>query len=138
MLINETSRYRVARRWLTGAKAGQTDILIDNLPGFPDGVSRGEDGVFWIALASPRNALVDALSGSPGLRRVILRLPAFLQPKPERHPYVVGVDADGNVVRTLQDPSGRTYGMVTSAQQHGDRLYLGSLQEPAAAWVPLR
>lgn len=138
VLVNETSRYRVRKRWLTGPDAGTSEVLIDNLPGFPDGISRGDDGVFWIAIASPRNRLVDALAGSPGLRRVILRLPAFLQPKPARVPMVVGIDESGTVVRTLQDPSGRTYGMITSAQQHGDRLYLGSLSEPAAAWVSLR
>lgn len=137
VLLNETTRYRVRRLWLSGPREGELEVLIDNLPGFPDGISRGEDGVFWIALASPRNALVDALAGSPFLRRVVQRLPEALKPAPERHPYVVAIDADGKVLRTLQDPSGTTYGMVTSAQQHGDRLYLGSLHEPAAAWVSL-
>lgn len=134
VLVNETSRYRVIRRWLTGPRAGEQEILIDNLPGFPDGISWG-DGVFWIALASPRNAIVDAASGSPWLRRVIVRLPAFLQPAPARHPYVVAVDADGRVRATLQDPGGARYGMVTSAEQDGPWLYLGSLAEPAAARV---
>jgi sugar lactone lactonase YvrE len=134
VLVNETSRYRVTRLWLSGQRAGEAEVFIDNLPGFPDGISRG-DGVFWIALASPRNAVVDATSGWPAARRAIVRLPAFLQPAPARHPYVVAVDADGRVRGTLQDPQGRSYGMVTSVEQHGEWLYLGSLAEPAAARV---
>jgi len=137
VLINETTRYRVRKRWLTGPRAGTSEVLIDNLPGFPDGISRGRDGVYFIALASPRNALLDSLSGQPWLRRVVQRLPEALKPRPERVPYVVGIDAQGQVVTTLMDPDGATYGMITSAQQHGDRLYLGSLSEPAGGWVPL-
>lgn len=136
VLINETSRYRVQRRWLTGPRAGQTEVFVDRLPGFPDGISRGTDGQFWIAIASPRNALVDALAGYPGLRKVIERLPEALKPAPIRHPYAIEVDADGTVLRTLQDPTGARFGVVTSVQQHDDRLYLGSLSEPAGAWLP--
>ena len=136
VLVNETSRYRVRRLWLTGPRAGEDEIFAENLPGFNDGISRG-DGVFWVAVASPRNPVVDGLSGMPALRTAILRLPAFLQPKPARHPYALALGSDGDVVRTLQDPEGTSFGMVTSVQQHGDRLYLGSLAEPAAAWVDL-
>ena len=39
VLINETWRYRVIRYWLKGDKAGSHDVFIDNLPGFPDGIS---------------------------------------------------------------------------------------------------
>ena len=37
------------------------DTLIDALPGFPDGVSRSEDGNFWIAIVAPRTPLVPLL-----------------------------------------------------------------------------
>jgi len=39
VLVVETGMYRVQRFWLSGPKAGQSDIFIDNLPGFPDGIS---------------------------------------------------------------------------------------------------
>lgn len=133
VLVNETSRYRVRRLWIAGPRRGEHEVLIDNLPGFPDGISRGAGGVFWIALASPRNPVVDALSGSPLGRRAIVRLPQALQPAPARHPFVVAIDAEGAVIGTLQDPEGRGFGMVTSVQQHGPDLYLGSLAESAAA-----
>lgn len=31
-------------------RAGKSDILIDRLPGTPDGVSRAPDGSFWVSL----------------------------------------------------------------------------------------
>jgi hypothetical protein len=34
-------------------QAGQTDILIDNLPGYPDGLYRGADGSFYVTLVAP-------------------------------------------------------------------------------------
>lgn len=135
VLVNETSRYRVRRFWIAGERAGQDEVLIDNLPGFPDGISTGTGGVFWIAVASPRNALVDRASALPWLRRVFVRLPTFLQPKPEHVAHVIGVDADGRVVHDLRDPAGSAIATVTSVQERNGRLYLGSLVDTAWAWI---
>ena len=50
VLVNETSRYRVTRLWIHGPRSGEHEVFIDNLPGFPDGISTGTDGIFWIAI----------------------------------------------------------------------------------------
>ena len=47
----------MTRYWLKGPQKGKHDILIDNLPDFPDGISRGENGIFWIAFTSPRQKI---------------------------------------------------------------------------------
>ncbi|MCB0261330.1 MAG: SMP-30/gluconolactonase/LRE family protein, partial [Calditrichaeota bacterium] len=75
VLVNETWKYRVRRYWLAGDRAGQSDIFIDRLPGFPDGISCNGKDRFWLALASPRNPLVDKLAQQPFLRKMIARLP---------------------------------------------------------------
>jgi sugar lactone lactonase YvrE len=36
LLINETGSYRVLRYWLPGLRKGENEVVIDNLPGFPD------------------------------------------------------------------------------------------------------
>lgn len=136
VLVNETSRYRVRRVWIAGPRAGTSDIFIDNLPGFPDGISTGSE-LFWIAIASPRNALLDRAAPRPGLRAAMVRLPEFLHPKPEKTARVMGVDRDGRVVVDLFDPAGRSLAMVTSAQERGDTLYLGSLTDTAWAKIPV-
>lgn len=134
--VAETGLYRVTRLWLTGPRAGDRDTLVDNLPGFPDNLTTGSDGRIWIALASPRNRLLDwAHSKHPRLRRTIWALPEALQPGPERTAWVMAVDATGVVVADLQRPGG--YHMVTGVREHAGKLYLGSLAEDAIAVVPL-
>jgi sugar lactone lactonase YvrE len=130
VLVNETGSYLVRKYWIAGEKKGQDEILIDNLPGFPDGISAGTHGVFWIALASPRNALMDKLAPRPFLRKVIVRLPAILRPKPLRHAFVLGIDAEGKVLHNLQDPDG-AFAPITSVQEHDGKLYFGSILESA-------
>ncbi|MGB8328972.1 MAG: SMP-30/gluconolactonase/LRE family protein [Polyangiales bacterium] len=130
VLVNETMRYRVRRVYVRGPRKGEVEPFIDNLPGFPDGISTGADGVFWLAIFAPRNTLLDAAGPRPWLREVIFRIPAALQPKPERHPFVLGLDESGKVVHNLQDAEGLNFSKSTSAEQVGDWLYIGSLTEP--------
>lgn len=130
VLVNETMRYRTKRVYVRGPRAGVVETFIDNLPGFPDGISTGEDGIFWLAIFTPRNALLDSAGPKPWLRKVIRRIPSALQPKPERHPFVLGLDENGNVVYNLQDADGKSFAKSTSAEQVGDWLYIGSLTEP--------
>ena len=137
VLVNETGSYRITRYWLKGDKAGTHDVFFDNLPGFPDGISANGRGTFWVALYSPRNALVDAMSDKPWLRKVAFRLPEILQPQPVHHGFVLGLDEDGSVTQNLQDNGPEAFAPITSAEQHGDTLYLGSLTEPRFAAYPL-
>jgi sugar lactone lactonase YvrE len=130
VLVNETMRYRVKRVYVRGPRKGDVEVFINNLPGFPDGISTGADGIFWLALFAPRNALLDRAGPMPWLRKVIYRIPAALQPKPKRHPFVLGLDASGKIVHNLQDADGVDFSKTTSAEQAGDWLYVGSLTEP--------
>jgi sugar lactone lactonase YvrE len=127
----------VNRVWLTGPRAGQRDVLADNLPGIPDNMSTGADGLLWIALASPRNRLLDwAHRRPPVLRRVVWALPEALQPPPAPTSWVIAVDGTGAVVHDLQRSEGG-YQMVTGVRAHAGSLYLGSLTESAIAVLPL-
>lgn len=136
VLVNETMRYRTKRVYVRGPRQGEVELFIDNLPGFPDGISTGEDGTFWLALYAPRNALLDAAGPKPWLRKLIFRIPESLQPKPKRHPFVLGLDAEGKVIHDLQDAGSTRFSKTTSAEQAGDWLYVGSLTEPA--WGRIR
>jgi hypothetical protein len=125
------------RHWLQGPRAGEWEPLIDELPGFPDNVNDGLDGRFWVALVSPRNALLDRVSGWPFLRKVVQRLPAFLRPAAVSWGHVFAVDASGEVVQNLQDPSG-AHPLITGAAETEAYLYLGSLVAPTLARLPSR
>jgi len=137
VLVNETWEYRIRRYWLRGEKAGASDIFIANLPGFPDGVSCNGKDTFWVALASPRQKIVDALADKPFLRKVVARLPKFVQPDALHYGFLLGLDVNGNVKFNLQSPSGKPFAVVTSVQQEGDVLFLGSLFEKAIGKLPV-
>jgi sugar lactone lactonase YvrE len=135
--VAETGAYRVSRLWLSGPKAGQRDLLVDNLPGFPDNLSTGSDGRIWVALPSPRDPVLDwAHARPPAVRKLVWALPDRLQPGPKHTAWVQAVDGTGAVVADLQT-IGEQYRMVTGVREHAGRLYLGSLTERAIAVTTL-
>ncbi len=81
ILVVETGEYRILKFWLKGDKAGKSEVIIDNLPGFPDNINRGSNGTYWFGLASPRSDDLDNLAGQPFVRKIVQRLPAFMSPK---------------------------------------------------------
>jgi sugar lactone lactonase YvrE len=136
-LVNDTGAYRVRRFWLKGEKQGQSDIFIDNLPGFPDGISANGRDTFWIAIVNRRDAALDSLHPHPFLKKVVWRLPNFLQPNIKRYAFVVALDANGKVVRNLQDPSPQCFAQIANVVEHKGMLYFGSIGESAIGRMPL-
>jgi len=136
VLVAETWKYRIQRYWLNGPSAGRAEVFVDNLPGFPDGVSTGSDGRFWVALFAPRSDVLDSVLPRPFLRKVIWRLPTWVRPGPAHHGFVLGLDADGNPTTTLQDTAASAYAPITSVQEHAGQLYLGSLEAQGFARMP--
>ena len=129
VLVNETGKYRVLRVWLTGPRQGQSDVFIDNLPGFPDGISSNGKDKFWLALVTPRNKVLDSVLPHPFLRKMIYRLPKFLQPKPQRYSFVIALDTKGHVVENLQDPSANCFAEIANVVERDGTLYFGSIAE---------
>ncbi|MED5609184.1 SMP-30/gluconolactonase/LRE family protein [Pseudomonas sp. JH-2] len=138
VLVNETYRYRIARYWLKGPKAGQQDIFIDNLPGLPDNLQGDRKGTFWVALPTPRKADADFILGQPWLKRQLTKLPRALLPKPVPYGLVIALDENGKIVRSLHDTSGQHLRMITSAKPVGDYLYFGSLENDRIGRLKLR
>ncbi len=135
LLVVETGSYRVHKHWLTGEKAGKTEVLIDNLPGFPDNLNHGANGTFWLGIVSKRSALLDKILDKPWLRKVVQRLPAAIRPKAQSYQLVVRFDANGKIIETLQDPAGK-YQLTTGAAEGKDGiLYITSLTENKLAYL---
>jgi sugar lactone lactonase YvrE len=127
VLVNETYRYRIRRIWLKGPHTGSSDIFADNLPGFPDGLSRDpQTGNYWAALYTIRNLAIDKLHPHPWIKAQLAKLPRELWPKPKHYGMVIVLNPQGNIVDTLQDPNGTIFA-VSSARRIGNQLYLGSL-----------
>ncbi|QIE89089.1 SMP-30/gluconolactonase/LRE family protein [Pseudomonas nitroreducens] len=138
VLVNETYRYRITRYWLKGEKAGQHDVLIDNLPGLPDNLASDRSGTFWVALPSPRKADADVIQQMPWLKRQLTKLPRAVLPKPVPYGLVIQVNEKGEILRSLHDTSGQHLRMVTSAKPVNGVLYLGSLENDRIGRLPIR
>ena len=126
LMVVETGTYRVLRYRLTDEGVADPEIVIDNLPGFPDNINNGLNGRFWVGLVAPRNELLDRISGSPWLRKLIQRLPGWLRPKAIPSSHVFAINADGEVLMNLQD-SGATMPALTGVHETEDTIWLSSL-----------
>ncbi|KAL0338874.1 UNVERIFIED_CONTAM: protein STRICTOSIDINE SYNTHASE-LIKE 6 [Sesamum angustifolium] len=139
VVVCETWKYRCLKYWLQGDVKGQTEILIDNLPGAPDNIKLAPDGSFWIAL----------LETIPNRLRYVYRSRAFkylIRAVPELGQWVVGankkamvvnVGSDGKIIRGFDDPTGKVMAFVTSALEFEGHLYLGSLHTDFVGKLPL-
>ena len=136
-LVNETGAYRVTRVWLKGEKQGRTETFIDNLPGFPDGISSNGRGTFWLAIVNRRDATLDTLLRYPFMRKMVMRMPNFMQPSMKPYAFVLALDMNGRVVRNLQDPSAKRFAAIANVVEHKGVLYFGSIGESAIGRMPL-
>lgn len=135
LFIVETGMYRILRHWIKGPKEGETEILRDNLPGYPDGLSIGSNAILWVAFGSPRNKTFDAMMPKPFRRKIVHKLPKFLHPNPKRYSFILGLDQQGNVIHNLQDPQGN-YPVITRVIEFQGLLYMGSFVENAIGTFP--
>ena len=135
--VAETTGYRISRVWLTGERAGRREDLVANLPGFPDNMSRGSDGLIWVAIATPRDPLLDRLLPAPPiLRRILWALPAALRPGPKKSVWVQAYDDEGTLVHDLQTPNDRFY-MATGVQESNGSVWVGCLPTATLARIDL-
>jgi len=131
-IVAETGEYRIWKHWISGVDAGKSEVIIDNLPGFPDNVHIGENGRYWVGLTAPRSDVLDDLSGEPFWRSVIQRLPEMMRPQVVPYGMVFAIDENGNVLENLQAPNGEVYATtgVAESKQH---IYVTSLTAPFLA-----
>jgi sugar lactone lactonase YvrE len=133
--VAETGARTVVRHWLRGERAGQRDLLVADLPGYPDNIARGSDGLIWVTIATPVDPVVERVRRAPlVLRKQVTRIPERLQPRPRRTVRAMAFDDTGRTVHDVQgDATG--YHMVTGVREHDGKLWLGSLHEPAVAVI---
>jgi sugar lactone lactonase YvrE len=146
VFIAETGEYRVwkvdvraadldARAIAGDAQHPQARVILANLPGFPDNLTRSAEGRLWTGFTKPRSSVIDRLAGKPWLRAMSLRLPKSMWPVPPAYGHVIAFDEDGRVVADLQDPGGRLPETSGVTEYQGD-LYVQSLHADALGVLP--
>lgn len=125
LLMVETTKYRVLKYWLSGEKEGQTEIFIDNLHGFPNGISIRENGSYWLGFSTKRNEALDNIHPKTGMKKLIYGLPEFMQPKAEPFGMVMNVSKDGEIIETLFDTQGAILSESGAVKEFNGYLYIG-------------
>jgi sugar lactone lactonase YvrE len=116
---------------------GRADVFAGDLPGYPDNVSNGPDGTFWVAFPRPRSRILDVVQRAPlAARRGLARVAQPWAGAPARRTAVLGLSPAGEAVARITVRSGR-YRSITGVRATDRRLYLGSLTEDRIAVVDL-
>jgi ribose transport system permease protein len=127
ILFAETWGCRVQRYWFAGPKAGQREIVLENIPGYPDNINRASDGNYWLALVGMRAPAFDLAWRMPGMRRrMVNRIPhdEWLYPNMNTG-CVFKFDLSGKILECLWDLHGVNHPMITSMREDHGYLYLG-------------
>jgi sugar lactone lactonase YvrE len=133
VLVAESATRRICRVATDGEGAGSVSAWVEDLPGHPDNMSLGSDGLVWVTLAAPADPTLRVLQRGPDLlRRLVVRAPERLKPGPRRSVRVMALTEDAQVAHDLEfDPT--AWHFATGVREHGGRVWLGSLLEPAIA-----
>lgn len=125
LLMVETTKYRVLKYWISGKKAGQSEVFIDNLPGFPNGMSIREDGSYWLGYSTKRSEALDKIHPKVGMKKFVYGLPEFVQPKAEPFGMVMNISKDGEILGSLFDTQGEVFPEAGAVKEYNGYLYIG-------------
>ena len=136
--VAESRGRTVVRHWLSGPRRGRDDLLAGDLPGYPDNIARGSDGLIWVTLGGPPLWLLEnVVPRLPRpLRRALTRLPEAIQPKEKPTAHVMAFDDEGRTVHDCR-LSPEEFNFVTGVREHQGRVWLGSLHQAAVAYFDL-
>jgi ribose transport system permease protein len=129
ILFAETWGCTVKRYWFDGPKAGKIEMVMDNLPGYPDNINLASDGNYWLAMVGMRCPALDLAWRMPSFRRrMAKRVPVdeWLFPNINTG-CVIKFNEKGEVLESLWDLGGVNHPMITSMREHRGYLYLGGI-----------
>lgn len=133
LLMVETTKYRIIKYWFKGENAGETEIFMDNLQGFPNGISISEDGTFWLGFTTKRNDALDKIHPKPGMKKFVYGLPNWLQPKQDKFGMVMHISEHGTILNSFFDPTGIVMPEAGSVKEQNGFLYMGGDNLPYIA-----
>lgn len=134
VFVLETYRFQLSRYWIDGPRAGEWEIVDDNLPGIPDGLMGDGNGRLFIGMDTQRVPLLRLLHRNPFLTQMLTKLPEsiWLQAGTPQG-FVLVMSEDGEYLDSYHDPDGR-FGFITNVIEGPDGdLWIGSLTEDVVA-----
>lgn len=124
VLFSELNHHRIVRLFVEGDRKGQSEILTDNLFGSGDNIKLNADGDLLVAIPAARDPLLEHISESPQLRKLLMWLPerlvfALVKKRAggvkintktgEISEYIFGGTVKTHFVTTILEKNGKTY-----------------------------
>jgi ribose transport system permease protein len=138
-LFAETWSCSIKRYYFEGPKKGKIEMVVENMPGYPDNINRSSDGNFWVAMLGMRAPVLDLALRMPGFRRRMARRVA-----PDRWLYpnlntgcIIKFDLSGKILQSLWDITAEDHAMITSMREHRGHLYIGGVYNNRVGRIPL-
>ncbi|KAL3533584.1 hypothetical protein ACH5RR_007105 [Cinchona calisaya] len=104
LLITETTNSRILKFWLEPTKAGRVEVFAE-LPGIPDNINRNQQGEFWVAVNSKNGESI-------------------------RYGLAVKLNENGDILKTLEDKTGKTWKYGSDIVETNGYLWIGSVIVP--------
>ena len=145
-LVAETSSKRVWKIYLKGEHAGTKSILIDSLPGYPDGVTRASVGstsidsgdAFWIAIIAAESPFLKIIyKGGKHARWLASWLLQIVPPPIKRFAMVMKISGDGKVLTVYKDANGKVISGISGVYEVENKLWMGHLSGDYVSYLEL-
>ncbi|MES1907108.1 MAG: hypothetical protein MHM6MM_000289 [Cercozoa sp. M6MM] len=131
IIINETNARRLRRYYLTGERAGQNDVFVQDIGGYADNLKSWGNDKYLVGLFTETQDWVTAIQEHEEIQEFMLQQdPLSVISKFDSLGLVKVVSATGRVLETWIDLTGANFGQVAEAEVVGDELYLGSVVRP--------
>uniref|UniRef100_A0AAZ3RPV9 Strictosidine synthase conserved region domain-containing protein n=1 Tax=Oncorhynchus tshawytscha TaxID=74940 RepID=A0AAZ3RPV9_ONCTS len=113
LLLAETSIGCILRYWLKGPKAGTKEVIMNNMPGYPDNIRLSDRGTFLVGLTTTRfrklmPPFLDLIGPYPAVKRFLAKVVplSWYNMLLPRYGLVLELDGEGEVLGSLHDPTG--------------------------------
>jgi ribose transport system permease protein len=139
LLFAQTWACTITRYWYAGQNRGRSQVIIADLPGYPDNINRASDGNYWCGIVGMRAPAFDLALRMPQFRRrMVYRVAVdeWLTPN-QNTGCVIKFDLNGSVLQTLWDKDGHAHAAVTSMREHRGHLYLGGIFNDRIGKLPI-
>lgn len=135
VLVAEPTRFRILRYWLSGPKAGSSEVFAET-PGAVDNIRRNEKGEFWCAMYTKKTFFSYFGFTYPWFGKAMLKLFTFdqlntllLGGKPY-YGIVIKLSENGELLEVLEDSKGKKVTFISEARERDGKLWLGSIATP--------